>query len=180
MDIGTARIGAAALSTTGRVAAALVGHYKPSGVPRIGSKEDRVTAYRRLLDAQTHSSVVAQVARQTTDRESFDSAEPMAASIELLSAVEQVRLCGTIQVITAAEVLAEAVMDLVLDKETDYETLSEIRHKRKFEFIDVCREQLSYEASWWHLRRKVKEWRFLKKQRRLSLAGPESSSPARP
>ncbi|MCG0284545.1 hypothetical protein [Streptomyces sp. PSAA01] len=40
---------------TGTVTSALIGRYRPTGVPRLGSKEDRAEAYRRLLDASTRS-----------------------------------------------------------------------------------------------------------------------------
>ncbi|MGW4081283.1 hypothetical protein ACWELB_48865 [Streptomyces asiaticus] len=37
------------------MASSLVGRYRPMGVPRLGSREDRAEAYRRLLDASTRS-----------------------------------------------------------------------------------------------------------------------------
>ncbi|MFE5143939.1 hypothetical protein ACFRDV_41040 [Streptomyces fagopyri] len=46
---------AAGIKATGSVASALIGRYRPAGVPRLGSNEDRAEAYGRLLDASARS-----------------------------------------------------------------------------------------------------------------------------
>ncbi|MFI7358011.1 hypothetical protein ACIBTP_29335 [Streptomyces avidinii] len=51
----TSGVAAAGIKATGGVTAALIGRYLPTVVPRLGSKEDRAQAYRRLLDASSRS-----------------------------------------------------------------------------------------------------------------------------
>lgn len=55
MTFTTSDVAAAGIKATGSVTAALIGRYRPAGVPRLGSKEDRAGLYRRLLDASTRS-----------------------------------------------------------------------------------------------------------------------------
>ncbi|MEV7817373.1 hypothetical protein AB0P05_43050 [Streptomyces flaveolus] len=56
MTFITSGVAAAGIKVTGSVTSALIGRYRPKGVPRLGSKEDRAEAYRRLLDASTRAA----------------------------------------------------------------------------------------------------------------------------
>ncbi|MEU1123693.1 hypothetical protein ABZ371_08930 [Streptomyces sp. NPDC005899] len=45
MTFITSGVAAAGIRATGSVASALIGRYRPTGIPRLGSKEDRAQAY---------------------------------------------------------------------------------------------------------------------------------------
>ncbi|WP_107450264.1 hypothetical protein [Streptomyces silvensis] len=172
MTFTTSGAAAAGIKATGSVTAALIGRYRPAGVPRLNSKEDRVQAYRRLLDASTRSSNYAfQFAHMR--REAGRAADPLLlaqlpqlweVSSELISALNGVRLCGTLAVIAAAEDLVEAT-GAVEPNETNRERFEQqvaAAVAAQATFLDSCRQDLSYATRRWQLLRRYQERRFLR------------------
>ncbi|MFD7758030.1 hypothetical protein [Streptomyces sp. NPDC059757] len=174
MTFTTSGVAAAGIKATGSVTAALIGRYRPTGVPRLGSKEDRAEAYRRLLDASTRSFNYA-FQFSHLQREAGRAAHklllgqlPQAWEVsgELIGALHGVRLCGTVPVIAAAEDLVAATSDLELnEKDGDrFQRQAEAVVAVQGVFLDACREDLSYATKRWQLLRRYKERRFLREQ----------------
>jgi hypothetical protein len=174
MTFTTSGVAAAGIRATGSVTAALIGRYRPTGVPRLGSKEDRAGAYRRLLDASTASfSYAFQFSHLR--REAGRAANklllgqlPQAWEIsgELIGALHGVRLCGTVAVIAAAEDLVAATSHLELNEPNGdrFQRQAEAVVAAQGVFLDACREDLSYATKRWQLLRRYKERRFLRQQ----------------
>ncbi|MEU3976753.1 hypothetical protein [Streptomyces bacillaris] len=55
MDLIASGVATAGIKAAGSPLGALIGRYRPTGVPRLGSKEDRAGAYHRMLDASTRT-----------------------------------------------------------------------------------------------------------------------------
>ena len=173
MTFITPGMAAAGIKATGSVASALIGRYRPTGVPRLGSNEDRAEAYRRLLDASARSFGYAYQFAHLR-REAGRAANkvllgqlPQAweLSSELIGALQGVRLCGSVHVIAAAETLVAATGNLDLnEKNVDRSQQAEAVVAARDAFLDVCREDLAYSARWWQVRRRIKERRFLREQ----------------
>ncbi|URZ99452.1 hypothetical protein NCG97_00240 [Streptomyces lydicamycinicus] len=174
MTITTSGVAAAGIKATGSVTSALIGRYRPTGVPRLGSKEDRVEAYRRLLDASTRSFNYAYQFSHL-QREAGRAAHklllgqlPQAWEVsgELIGALHGVRLCGTVLVIAAAEDLVAATSDLELNEKDGerFQRQAEAVVAAQGAFLDTCREDLSYATKWWQLVRRYKERSFLQQQ----------------
>lgn len=174
MTFTTPSVAAASIKATGSVTAALIGRYQPTGVPRLGSKEDRAQAYRRQLDASTRSFNYAYQFSHL-QREGGRAAHklllgqlPQAWEIssELIGALHGVRLCGTLPVIAAAEDLVTATSDLELNEKdaARFQQQSEAVVDAQSAFLDVCREDLAYATKRWQLLRRYKERRFLRGQ----------------
>ncbi|MFD8712003.1 hypothetical protein ACFV07_16265 [Streptomyces anulatus] len=172
MTIMTSGVAAASIKATGSVASALIGRYRPTGVPRLGSKEDRAEAYRRLLDASTRSFNYAfqfshlqrEVGRAA--HKLLLSQLPQAWEVggELIGALHGVRLCGTVPVIAAAEDLVSATSDLELNEKDGarFQQQAEAVVAAQRLFLDACREDLSYATKRWQLLQRYKERRFLR------------------
>lgn len=174
MDLITSGIATAGIKAAGSPLGALIGRYRPTGIPRLGSKEDRAGAYHRMLDASTrcfaHSYQFANLRREA----GWASHKLLAAqmptmweiSSDLISALNGVRLCGSVQVIDAAEKLVTAAGDLDLnEKKADrFQRQAEAVVAAQKTFLDTCREELSYNARWYQILRKRKEKRFLQQR----------------
>ncbi|MFD0068022.1 hypothetical protein [Streptomyces sp. NPDC056689] len=174
MTFTTSSVAAAGIKATGSVTSALIGRYRPTGVPRLGSKEDRAESYRRLLDASTRSFNYA-FQFSHLQREAGRAAHklllgklPQAweVSSDLIGALHAVRLCGTVPVIAAAEALVAATSDLELnEKDGDrFQQQAEAVVAVQGVFLDICREDLAYATRRWQLLRRHKERRFLRGQ----------------
>ncbi|MGW1887774.1 hypothetical protein [Streptomyces sp. NPDC001970] len=174
MDLITPSTAAAGVRAVGQITSAAIGSYRPTGVPRLGSKEDRAAAYRRLLDASTRAFSCIYMfghMRRTSGRAAYKLLiEQMPtmweANAELLSALNGVRLCGTVQVITAAEELVTAASDM--DMAERRARIAQQQADRMVEaqrtFLEACREDLAYTMRWWQVLRKRKERKFLREQ----------------
>ncbi|MEV7641325.1 hypothetical protein AB0O32_15410 [Streptomyces rubiginosohelvolus] len=172
MDLITSGVAAAGIKAAGGPLGALIGRYRPTGVPRLGSGEDRAGAYRRMLDASTRSFAYSyQFAnlRREAGRASYrllTAQMPVMweVSSDLISALNGVRLCGSVQVIDAAEKLVTAAGNLDLNerKADCFQLQAEAVVAAQKTFLDTCREELSYNARWYQLLRKRKEKRFLR------------------
>ncbi|MEU6540975.1 hypothetical protein [Streptomyces sp. NPDC047000] len=174
MTFMTPGVAAAGIKATGSVASAVVGRYRPAGVPRLGSNEDRAEAYRRLLDASARSFGYAYQFTHLR-REGGRAADkvlrsqlPQAweLSSELIGALQGVRLSGSVHVIAAAESLVAATGDLNLNEKSRdrFQRQAEAVVAARDAFLDVCREDLAYTARWWQIRRRIKERRSLREQ----------------
>ncbi|MEU0074113.1 hypothetical protein ABZ027_31930 [Streptomyces sp. NPDC006332] len=174
MTFTTSGVAAASIKATGSVTSALIGRYRPTGVPRLGSKEDRAEAYRRLLDASTRSFNYA-FQFSHLQREAGRAAHklllgqlPQAWEVsgELIGALHGVRLCGTVAVIAAAEDLVAATSDLELNEKDGarFQRQAEVVVAAQGVFLDACREDLSYATKRWQWGRRYKERRFLRQQ----------------
>ncbi|WP_405417524.1 hypothetical protein [Streptomyces microflavus] len=172
MDLIASGVAAAGLKAAGGPLGALIGRYRPTGVPRLGSREDRVGVYRRMLDASTRSFAYSyQFAnlRREAGRASYKllTAQMPAmweVSSDLISALNGVRLCGSVQVIDAAEKLVTAAGDLDLNerKADRFQLQAKAVVAAQTTFLDTCREEVSYNARWYQILRKRKEKRFLR------------------
>lgn len=174
MTITTSGVAAAGIKATGSIASALIGRYRPTGVPRLGSKEDRAEAYRRLLDASTRSFNYAfqfshlqrEVGRAAHKLLLGQLPHAWEVSGELIGALHGVRLCGTVAVIAAAEDLVAATSDLELNEKDGarFQRQAEAVVAAQGVFLDACREDLSYTTKRWQWVRRYKERRFLRQQ----------------
>ncbi|MGO4747054.1 hypothetical protein AB4212_00140 [Streptomyces sp. 2MCAF27] len=167
-------VAAAGIKATGNVTSALIGRYRPTGTPRLGSREDRAQAYRRLMDASTRAFGYAyqfahlrREAKRAADKVLLGQVPQLwEISSDLISALHGVRLCGSVPVIAAAETLVEATSDLDLNEK------NAARFQRKAEavvtaqeaFLDVCREDLAYTVRWYQVLRRRKERHFLREK----------------
>ncbi|MFD9789142.1 hypothetical protein ACFWYX_35110 [[Kitasatospora] papulosa] len=170
MTFMTPGLAGAGIKATGSLTAALIGRYRPTGVPRLGSKEDRAQAYRRMLDASTRSFNYAYQFSHL-QREAGRPAHKLLlgqlpqmweVTSELISALHGVRLCGTVAVIYAAERLATATNNLELNEKDGarFQQQAEAVVAAQATFLDACREDLAYVTQWWQVPRLLKEWRF--------------------
>ncbi|MER7662651.1 hypothetical protein [Streptomyces sp. NPDC096193] len=174
MTFTTSGVAAAGIKATGSVTAALIGRYRPAGVPRLGSKEDRAEAYRRLLDALTRSFNYAfqfshlqrEVGRAAHKLLLSQLPQAWEVSGELIGALHGVRLCGTLPVIAAAEDLVAATSDLELNEKDSarFQQQCAAVVTAQGAFLDVCREDLAYATKRWQLLRRYNERRFLRQQ----------------
>lgn len=174
MTFMTPGIAAAGIKATGSVTAALIGHYRPTGVPRLGSKEDRAQAYRRMLDASTRSfnytyqfSHMQREAGRASHKLLIGQMPQLwEVTGELISALHGVRLCGTVAVIDSAEALAAATGDLEMNEKdrARFQRQAEVVVTAQGAFLDACRKDLAYVTKWWHLKRRFEERRFRRGQ----------------
>lgn len=173
MTFITSGAAAAGIKATGSVTSALIGRYRPTGVPRLGSKEDRAEAYR-LLDASTRSFGYAyqfahlrREAGRTADKVLLGQLPQVwEITSDLMGALHGVRLCGTVPVIAAAEEMVTATSDLELNERNSerFQQQAKAVVAAQGAFLDACREDLSYVTKWWQLLRRRKERRFLRQQ----------------
>ncbi|MBY8868719.1 hypothetical protein [Streptomyces sennicomposti] len=175
MTFTTSGVAAAGIKATGSATSALIGHYRPTGVPRLGSKEDRAQAYRRLLDASTRSFGYAYQFAHLRREASGRAADKVLLgqlpqlweiTSDLMGALHGVRLCGTVPVIAAAEDLVAATSDLELNEKNGerFQQQAEAVVTAQGVFLDACREDLAYATKRWQLVRRYKERRFLRQQ----------------
>lgn len=174
MDLITPSTAAAGVRAAGQITSAVIGSYRPTGVPRLGSKEDRAAAYRRLLDASTRAFNLAYMyghMNRTAGRAAHklligQMPAVWEATAELISALNGVRLCGTVQVIAAAEELVTVTGDIDMGERKA--GLAQQQADRVVEaqraFLEACREELAYSAQWWQVFRRRKERKFLREQ----------------
>ncbi|WP_326597130.1 hypothetical protein [Streptomyces sp. NBC_01803] len=165
MDLISTNVATSGMRAASSAARVLASRYRPVGVPRIGSKEDRAEAYRLMLDASTRAwqtaYFVAAMRTQGRAAERFAVARlPQAfdAATELVCALGRVRLCGTVPVIHAAEELVKATSDLDMNaRGAAFQEKSDVVVARHQAFVDACRADLAYRARKWWWPRKSKE-----------------------
>lgn len=152
----------------------MFGRYRPVGVARVGSAEDRVQAYRRFLDAaqQCGSTAIWYAGMTPVAAKNYQVGEPWARELffrlmesmnEMASAVAAVRLCGPDYVIAAAESVGEALPDPAIgDVPEQLEKGIEPYRIAIKEFLDAARHDLAYNPRWWQFLRKRRERRFFR------------------
>lgn len=168
-------IAAASVKSAGSITSAIIGRYRPAGVPRTGSTEDRAAAYQRLLDAVTtaHSTVYQfrHVQQTVGERKSEAALLPHIGRLfdsgaELLAALGAVRLRGTITVIAAAETLVSEVSDLDMNDKDDEHFGAQFRTvvDAQNAFLNAARADLGYDTRWYQVQRRRRERKFLRRQ----------------
>ncbi|MFF1320633.1 hypothetical protein ACFVZZ_14540 [Streptomyces chartreusis] len=160
----------AGVRAVGNVSAALIGRYRPVGVVRLGSPEDRAQTYRRFIEASARFNLNA--AWAANSREHPKSEEPFfkvvlpalrASMNELVCALFELRLCAPSYVIEAAEKLAAAAATLG-GTGKDFKQKNVAYNRMELAFLEVARRDLNYHPRWWQLWRKHKERDFRDKR----------------
>lgn len=162
MDLVSPQVAAAGLKSAASLGRAVVGRYRPVGVPRTGSREDRAEAYRRMLDASTAAwhvvytvNVMTHAGRAERRWAATQLTRASEVTMELIGALNHVRLCGTEVVVAAAEELVTATQELdVGARPKQLQEGSTALFKAQAAFLDVCREELAYNPRWWQFRRR--------------------------
>ncbi|MFD5265719.1 hypothetical protein [Streptomyces sp. NPDC058335] len=159
------------IRATGNVTSAVVNRYRPVGVVRTGSAEDRAQSYRRFLDATTQVGLNATWFHGIKN-DGGKSAEPFLLDLlprltqsgnELACAVQGVRLCAPAFVIEAAEAVAEAIPDLALDKQ-DFGKANKEFVRTQAAFLEAARHDLDYDPKWYSMLAKRRESLFRKRR----------------
>lgn len=175
MDFITPTTTAAGVRAVGSLGAALVGKYRPIGVPRVGSAEDRAEAYRTFLDAMARAAqdsyMFTDAIRNKTVAAAMGSdhrallSHMMAGVNDVMVGLGRVQLCGPPDVVAAAEDMIDA-LTAAADRERQREAaqgFARLRTAREV-YLEACRRDLSYDPAWWNLWRKWKNRRYLKAQ----------------
>ncbi|MEU8742979.1 hypothetical protein AB0C39_04950 [Streptomyces parvulus] len=153
-------VGVAVARSIGKIGSAALSRYKPVGVARVGSPEDRAQAYKRLLDALVHHQMAGQYANITAPRGVTDPLfvdavnHLMTAGSELLAALAGVQLCAPGYVINTAQ----KAVDAAQSKEGD-EGIKRYR-MAQVAFLEAARYDLEYNAKRWQLWKKRKARKF--------------------
>jgi hypothetical protein len=185
---------AAGARATGSITGALVSRYRPAGVPRTGSTEDRAASYQRLLDAisaaqttiylfrylpknaadnstQAALPLLQPIRRAFAERQALEALTPQVGrvfdvSAELLAALGAVQLRGTLTVITAAEALVAAVGDLEETSAPDdaFDKTFRALVDARTAFLHAARTDLGYHTKPYQLLRRHRERKFLRRQ----------------
>lgn len=168
----------------------MFGRYRPVGVARVGSAEDRVQAYRRFLDAaqQCGSTAIWYAGMAPVLIKSYQVGEPWARELsfrlmesknEMASALDAVRLCGPNYVIAAAENVGKALLDPGIgDVPEQLEKGMAPYRIAIHNFLEAARKDLAHNPRWWQFLWKRKERRFLQRvSSRASHGSGELQSP---
>lgn len=153
---------AAGVRALSSIASAALNRYRPVGVARCGSPEDRAQAYRRLLDSVADLEITRSYWKAIGEHGGISasslfsdaSARVAAASSEALAAVRNVQLCAPAYVIAAAEDAVEAA------RTSD----SDACNKAQARFLESARHDLDYNPKRWNLLARRKEKKFQKMQ----------------
>ncbi|PRH78247.1 hypothetical protein C6N75_15985 [Streptomyces solincola] len=88
------------------------------------------------------------------------------ATSDLMGALHRVRLCGTLEVIAAAEEVVARASDLELNekKAEVFQHQADAVVAAQSAFLDACRRELGYAPSWWQWRRRRAERRALSRR----------------
>lgn len=178
---------AAGVKAAGNMVSAAIGRYHPAGVPRTGSREDRATAYRRLLDASTRAFAYTYM-NNHMKREAGWAAYgylkgqmPLGweISAELIGALHGVRLCGTLPVIATAEVTVNAASDMNFGEKDSavFQKAADAFVVAQKEFLDACRADLGHNAKPWQIWRRHRERKFLRGLESRDGAAPPALEP---
>lgn len=168
------QVAAATVKSAGSIVSAAIGRYRPAGVPRTGSPEDRAAAYQRFMDAATNTMAHTYLFRHM-QREGGRGADKVLigqipqvweAGSELICALNSVRLRGTISVIAAAEALGHAVANLEMNDpdEAHFAAMNTAAVAAHSAFLDAARTDLGYTTRPWQILRRIRERKFLRAQ----------------
>jgi len=171
---------AAGVKSAGSIASAAIGRYRPAGVPRTGSSEDRAAAYQQLMDAIVHTHSTIYLFRHLQSELGERRAERVLtphlsrawdASDALLCGLSAVRLRGTAEVIATAEAVVTAVSDLNLNEADDeaFGKRFDVVVAAQNAFLEAARTDLGYDARPWQLLRKRREREFLRAKQQQAI-----------
>ena len=153
-------LGLAAARSIGKIGSAVISRYKPVGVARVGSPEDRAQAYKRLLDATVHHRLnrsYVDVIRETTDPAHLLFIEAvrdlMASGVEMSCAMAGVQLCAPAYVIAAAQAAIEAAQSDKQEGANGYKDA-------QVAFLNAARHDLDYNPKRWQVWKKGKARKF--------------------
>ncbi|MGP3691119.1 hypothetical protein ACTVZO_41710 [Streptomyces sp. IBSNAI002] len=174
----------AVVRAAGTIAGAALGRYRPVGVVRVGSAEDRAQSYRRFLDAVVHASD-AQILYyyRRRDAEAVRGIRPRLrlrrihlrevawrqytqAQIEVHAALLGIRLCAPAPVLTAAEDLVASIPRFYRPgtrhtlPEQEYLTAHDQCTAAQAVFLEAARRDLDYHPRPWQLLRKRRERKY--------------------
>lgn len=140
--------------------------YNPVGVVRTGSTEDRAQVYRRFLDATTRAGMAATA--PATAAAAAEAEDPKGISapfvgevalrsseylLELTCALQAVRLCAPQDLVAAAEDVYET---LPKEAPSEFESWYPAYLDKQEGFLNLARDDLSYDPGWWQRRRAKK------------------------
>lgn len=175
----------AAVRAAGTITGAFLGRYRPVGVARIGSAEDRAQSYRRFLDAVVQASD-AQIlyyyrrrdakavrgirfpllrSRRNHIREAAWR-QYTQAQIEVHAALLGVRLCAPSPVLATAEELVDSIPRIYHTgthhtvPEQEYLAAHDQRTTAQGTFLEAARRDLDYHPRPWQLLRKRREHKY--------------------
>ncbi|MFD6153546.1 hypothetical protein [Streptomyces sp. NPDC060243] len=153
-------LGVAAIRSIGKAGSAAISRYKPLGVARVGSPEDRAQAYRRMLEAAAHYQLAQTFVSATSSVSnsqhplSVDTIRDlMTTGSELVTATLGVQLCAPEYVIDAAQKVCDALQQ-------DEESRKGAYHHAQKAFLNAARYDLNYNPKRWEFWKKRKARRF--------------------
>lgn len=176
----------AAVRAASVVTKAALSRYRPVGVARVGSAEDRAQSYRRFLDTIAHvidTQVLYFYRRLDADavQQGWLQRRLQARRVELRdeawrnytqaqhevhAALLGIRLCAPAPVLASAENLVEAVPRFyqpgtrVTLPEDDFLTAHDECAEAKAAFLEAARHDLAYNPRPWQLLRKRRERKY--------------------
>lgn len=173
------------------VTKAALNRYRPVGVARVGSAEDRAQSYRRFLDAIAHvidtqilyfyrrrDAEAAQSRRRRLHARLVELRDEAwrnhtQAQHEVHAALLGIRLCAPAPVLASAEDLVDAVPRFYPRDtwntlpEDDFLTAHDQCSEVKSTFLDAARRDLAYNPRFWQLLRKYRERKYREQAGRL-------------
>ncbi|MGW3926483.1 hypothetical protein ACWECC_00055 [Streptomyces microflavus] len=175
----------AAIRAAGAVTKAALNRYRPVGVARVGSAEDRAQSYRRFLDAIAHvidTQILYFYRRRDAEAPLGRRQRRLRAQLvelrdeawrnytqaqhEVHAALLGIRLCAPIPVLATAENLIEALprfyqpgTHVTLAEENFLSTHDECAEV-KASFLEAARHDLAYNPRFWQLLRKWRERKY--------------------
>ncbi|MGH3584705.1 MAG: hypothetical protein ACRDQ0_00110 [Pseudonocardia sp.] len=167
-------IGAAGIKAAGSVTSALLNRYRPIGVARTGSPEDRAQSYRRFLDAVTANTLPSYWVRNLHES-GYGSKDGLVshllerqadANVELTCALDGIRLCAPDYVIKRAEELMQIWAPNAEASKEEFPQVLQAATTARVAFLDAARHDLDYNPKSWHVLTRWKERQYLKRQGR--------------
>ncbi|MFF2399127.1 hypothetical protein [Streptomyces goshikiensis] len=168
-------LGLATARSIGKIGAAAVSRYRPVGVARVGSSEDRAQAYRRFLDAEAHhrlalgfSEALAGATDGTHPLSLEVSRDLMATGAELVCALQGVQLCAPDYVIKAAQDVVAALSARGKEGTAPYPD-------SVVALLNAARHDLDYNPKRWQFWKKWKGVNFTKQKPALRVRSTAAS-----
>ncbi|MFF7795521.1 hypothetical protein [Streptomyces sp. NPDC007991] len=166
-------VSSASIKAVGSIASALISRYRPVGVARTGSPEDRAQAYRRFLDATTAASLPSHWIRQLhgagvpSDDNLVDHllARQSDANVEMACALDGIRLCAPEYVITKAEEYMAIWSPNTSVDAAGFKVLLQEATNARIAFLNAARHDLDYNPKWWQFLARRRERAYLKAQK---------------
>ncbi|MFE0777997.1 hypothetical protein [Streptomyces sp. NPDC058861] len=175
----------AVVRAAGTITGAALGRYRPVGVVRVGSAEDRAQSYRRFLDAVVHATdaqilyyyrrrdaAAISAIRRPRLRSRRNHLREQAwgqytqAQIEVHAALLGVRLCAPTPVLATAEHLVASIPRFYRPgtrhtlPEAEYLAAHDECTTAQHVFLEAARRDLDYHPRPWQLLRKRRERKY--------------------